>query len=121
MKGDIKTYVYKCHTCQQNKYETISPPSLLQPLPIPEKVWTDIIMDFIVGLPLSKGKFLMMVVVDRLSKYAHFIALAHPYTVATVAHSFVANIFKLHGMPVTIISDRDPVFPSAFLERVLQT
>lgn len=71
-------------------------------------------MDFIVGLPNCKGKIVIMVVVDKLSKYAHFIALSHPYTAATLAHAFIESIFKLHGMPSSIVSDRYPVFISAF-------
>lgn len=70
-------------------------------------------MDFVVGLPLGKGKSVIMVV-DRQSKYAHFIALSHPYTAASIAQEFVLNIFKLHGMPKTIVSDRDYVFLSTF-------
>ncbi|CAL8174703.1 unnamed protein product [Prunus armeniaca] len=89
-----------------------SPAGLLQPLPIPNRVWYDISMDFIVGLPPCKGKKIIFVVVDRLSKYAHFIALHHPYTSAVVAQAFVDNMFKLHGMPTSIISDCDPMFIS---------
>jgi hypothetical protein len=91
-----------------------SSPGLLQPLPVPLRVWSDISMDFIEGLPVSNGWSVIMVVVDRLTKYGHFLLLAHPYTVFAVAQVFLANIFKLHGMPSTIVSDRDPVFTSSF-------
>lgn len=84
MKSDIKTYILECNTGHQNKYETLSPLGLLQPLPIPQKIWTNISMDLIVGLPPCKGKTIILVVVDRLTKYAQFLALAHPYTALTV-------------------------------------
>jgi len=87
---------------------------LLKPLPIPEKTWIDVSIDFIEGLPKSYGKAVIMVLVDQLSKYAHFCPLAHPYKVANVAQLFLDNIFKLHGTPSTIFSDRDPTFTSKF-------
>ena len=76
MKGDIKSFVAQCNTCQQNKYETLSPPGLLQPLPIPHKIWTDISMNFIVGLPSCHGKSVIFVMVDRLTKYGHLCSLS---------------------------------------------
>jgi hypothetical protein len=80
---------------------------LLSPLPIPNQNWTDISLDFIEGLPKSKGKDVILVVVDRLTKYAHFIPLSHPYTVNNVADMFMENIIKLHGPPASIISDTE--------------
>lgn len=112
MKKDIKDMVASCAVCQQHKYEALSPARLLQPLPIPSRIWYDISMDFIIGLPPCKGKTMTWVVVDRLSEYAHFVALAYPYTTSSVTNLFVENIFKLHGMPTSIICDRNPVFLS---------
>ena len=71
-------------------------------------------MDFINGLPNSQGKNTILVIVDRLSKYAHFIALAHPYTALTMAQLFLDHIYRLHGLPKSIVSDRDPIFVSTF-------
>ncbi|CAJ2672860.1 unnamed protein product [Trifolium pratense] len=114
MTKDILHYVKNCGVCQRNKPDLAAYPGLLQPLPIPTQIWTAISMDFIEGLPTSVGKQVIFVVVDRLSKYAHFMALSHPYTALDVAQLFLDNVFKLHGMPETITSDRDPIFLSTF-------
>lgn len=71
-------------------------------------------MDFIDGLPTSGHANCIMVVVDKLSKFAHFVPLHHPYTAPKVAQAFLDNVFRLHGLPTHIISDRDPVFTSSF-------
>ncbi len=71
-------------------------------------------MDFITGLPKSEGKSVIMVVVDRLTKYAHFCALSHPFKANTVSTAFMETIQKLHGNPKIIVSDRDPIFTGNF-------
>jgi transposase InsO family protein len=114
MKTDIRTFIRECDICQRNQGENIHPAGLLQPLPIPTQVWTDVSMDFIDGLPTSHEKDVILVVIDRLSKYAHFLPLSHPYTASTVAQIFLDQIFKLHGLPKSIVSDRDKVFTSNF-------
>ena len=77
-------------------------------------------MDFITGLPKSGKKSVIMVVVDRLSKYAHFCALPHPFTPTLVAQYFMDQIFKLHGMPTSIVFDRDPIFTSNFWQELFR-
>jgi len=89
MKNSVKKYIRECDICQRSKYETTRPAGLLQPLPIPEHVWEDISMDFIEGLPKSWGKSVIFVIVDRLTKFAHFLPLSHPYTARTVAATFL--------------------------------
>jgi hypothetical protein len=71
-------------------------------------------MDFIEALPRVGGKSVILTIVDHFSKYCHFIPLAHPYSAKSVAQRFFSNIMRLHGIPQSIISDRDPVFTSIF-------
>jgi hypothetical protein len=96
----------------RNKTEHLHPAGLLQPLAIPSSVWSNIAMDFIEGLPKVGGKSVILTVVDRFSKFAHFIPLGHPYAAASVGKAFFDNIVCLHGFPSSIVSDRDPVFTS---------
>ena len=110
----VREFVRNCITCQQNKSEHVLSPGMLQPLPVPKSIFSDITMDVIEGLPKSGGKDVIMVVVDRLTKYGHFIALSHPFTVHTVAVAYLDHVFKLHGNPTTMVSDRGPTFTSQF-------
>jgi transposase InsO family protein len=110
----IQDLVRHCITCQRNKTEHLHPAGLLAPLPVPTSVWSDISMDIIEGLPKVGGKSVILLVVDRFSKYVHFIALRHPYSAETVASVFFSEVVRLHGLPSTIVSDRDPVFTSTF-------
>jgi hypothetical protein len=80
----------------------------------------DISMDFIVGLPKLDNKSFNMMFIDPLSKYAHFYALQHSFTASTTAQLFMDNIFKLHGMPHSIVFDRDPTFTSNFWQELFK-
>jgi hypothetical protein len=120
MKSKIQEFVRSCDTCQRQKYLTSSPGGLLQPLPIPNQIWEDISIDFITGLPKAKGYEAIFVVVDRLSKYSHFIPLKHPYTARSLAEIFSKEIIKLHGVPLSIVSDRDPIFMSSFWREIFK-
>nr|GEY35392.1 retrotransposon protein, putative, unclassified [Tanacetum cinerariifolium] len=104
-----KKLVSQCDVCQRNKAYLAAYPGLLQPLPIPQRAWKDISMDFIDGLPSSRGNTVIIVVVDRLNKYAHFIYMAHPYIATQVAQAFMDNVYKLHSLPKTIEVDRNLV------------
>ena len=106
----VQDYISRCTTCQKTKSETLQPARLLQPLPIPCQVLEDISLNFVEGLPNSQGRDAIFVVVDRLSKYAHFISLSHPFTTKLVAEKFLEGVVKLHDMPKSIASDRDPIF-----------
>jgi len=107
-------YIRNCEVCQRNKTEHLRPGGLLQSLDIPSAVWADIAMDFVEALPKVNGKSVILTVVDRFSKFAHFVPLSHPYTAASVAKVFFQEIVRLRGLPSSIVSDRDPVFTSAF-------
>jgi hypothetical protein len=106
--------VRACSTCQRYKLEHLHPVGLLLPLPVPQGVWTDIALDFIEALPCVRGKSVILTVVDRFSKYCHFILLSHPYSAETVAQAFFADIIRLHGVPQSMVSDCDPVFTLKF-------
>ncbi|KAJ9553593.1 hypothetical protein OSB04_017638 [Centaurea solstitialis] len=109
MRKQVAEFVRLCSICQMIKPELAKPQGLLQPLPIPDRVWEDISMDFITGLPPSAGKQL-----HGLSKYCHFLALSELVDARRLAHHFVQEFVRLHGFPRSIVSDRDPLFISLF-------
>lgn len=117
MKCDADSYIKQYNICQHAKHTQNHSSGLLQPLPIPEGFWRDLSMDFIEGLPKSEGHSVILVVVDRLTKFAHFIPVKHPYSAASIAQLFMDNVVKLHGLPGSIIIDRDPIFLSTFWKR----
>jgi hypothetical protein len=85
---------------------------LLEPLPIPAQAWDTVSLDFIEGLPPSDRHNAILVVIDKFIKYAHFIPVHHPFTTFQIAKIYLDNVYKLHGLPQAIISDRDKVFTS---------
>lgn len=85
MRNQIKGFIRECDVCQRHKTDQTKPAGLWQPLPISQRIWEDISLDFVDGLPMSNVKSTIFVVVDRLSKYSHFILLSHPYTAMAVA------------------------------------
>lgn len=106
----VRDFFHCCTTCQWNKSESLHPAGLLEPLLVPSRVWADISMDFVEALPKVHSKSVILTVVDRFSKYTHFIPLGHLYTASSVARAFFNDIVRLHGFPDSIVSDRDPVF-----------
>ena len=114
LKKDVLRHVRECTICQQNKGEHTHPAGLLQPLPILDGKWESISMDFITGLPTVQGKDCIFVVVDRIRKYSHFFAISAHYTTSQVAELFFKDVFRLHGLPRTIVSDRDIRFMGGF-------
>ena len=95
MQNRIKAFIRNYDVCKQNKVEQVVHVGLLQPLPIPVQIWEYIAMDFIQRLPPSHGKSTVLIIVDRLSKYAHFITISHPYTAVGIAHSFFVTYVNL--------------------------
>lgn len=99
MRSSVTAFVQACTTCQQAKPDRQKYPGLLEPLPVPKQAWQMVSMDFVEGLPQS-GRFnCILVVVDKFSKYSHFIPLAHPFSASQVATAYVDQVYKLHGLP----------------------
>ena len=115
MKRDVSEFVAKCMVCQKVKAEHQVPLRLLQPIIIPEWKWDRITMDFVVRLPLTRRKHdSVWVVVDRLTKYTTFLQVRTDYSLDKLAELYISEIVRLHGIPISIISDRDPRFTLRF-------
>ncbi|WVZ49148.1 hypothetical protein U9M48_000525 [Paspalum notatum var. saurae] len=122
MKREIAKYVSECDVCQRVKADHLKPAGMLQPLAIPAWKWEDVHMDFIVGLPCTqKGYDSIWVIIDHLTKSAHFLPVKTHYTAATYAELYISRIVSLHGVPQTITSDRGSLFVSRFWEQLQTT
>lgn len=119
----VQKYVGSCEKCQRNKHRQTRKPGRLNPLPVPEARWNDITMDFIVDLPESDGYNAIWVIVDRLSKRSHFIPVkmgTGESSAESCAKIFCREYVRLHGLPETIVSDRDTRFTSLFWQTLMK-
>ena len=120
LQQDVKRYIRNCHTCRRVKPSNQKPAGVLQPLPIPDQPWADISMDFVTGIPKSTGMYgveynAILNVVDRLSKERHHIpcrATENGTTAEQTAQLLLESVWRYHGLPTTIVSDRGPQFAS---------
>ena len=114
LKKDVKRFMDSCEACQRGKgkHQNIG---LYMPLPVPKAPWEHISMDFIMGLPMTaRKKNVILVVVDRFSKMAHFIACTEQVDATKCVELVYGEVMRLHGLSLTITSDRDGRFMSAF-------
>jgi hypothetical protein len=113
MKKEVVDYIARCLECQNLKVEHRHPAGLLQPFPILEWKWEVVIIDFITKLPITmKQHDSIMVVVDKLTKDAHFIPVKTTHKETNITKIYMKEISRLHGVPKAIVSDRDPKFTS---------
>jgi len=120
MRKDVQLFVKSCTDCQYTKYMPQKPQGLLQPIPPPTCPWEDMALDFITSLPLYQGATVILKVVDRFSKSAHFGILPTHFIAHRAAQLFIDMVCKLHGFPKSLISDRDPVFMSRFWQELFK-
>jgi hypothetical protein len=119
MTREIAKYVSECDTCQRIKASHLKVAGTLQPLPIPYWKWENICMDFIVGLPnTSPHHDSIWVIVDRLTKTAHFLLVRTTHKTKKYAEIYIDQIVRLHGIPKTIVSDRGALFVARFWEQL---
>ena len=118
MKAQVQHFVATCQICQQAKPERVLYPGKLTPLRVPPSAWHTISLDFIHGLPPSGKYNCILVIIDSFSKYGNFLPLKHPFSAAKIAEVFIDTIYKLHGLPAAVVSDRDPIFTSSFWQNI---
>ena len=115
---EVKRYVEGCNSCQRNKNQAAAPAGKLMPNEAPEKPWTHITADFITKLPLAQGYDAILVVCDRLTKMAHFIPTTDKTSAEGLARLFRDHVWKLHGLPESIISDRGAQFAANLMKEL---
>jgi hypothetical protein len=120
MRMDIDRYTCNCHTYQHMKPSRHTPFGVLCPLPIPDRPWQDISMDFVMGLPWSNGCDTIWVVVDRLTQERHLVPCRMDINAKELANLFIAHIFRLHGLLLTIICNKVPQFAALFWKNLCQ-
>jgi hypothetical protein len=118
MREEVEQFVRSCPDCQRAKPRNFNSKQPLSPLPIPSSRWESIAMDFLTGFPSISGKDSLLVVVDRFSKRAHFIPVPVSITAESTAKVIIREVVRLHGVPKSIVSDRDPRFTSACWEHL---
>ena len=122
MKREIADFVSRCLVCQQIKAEHQRPSGTLQPLSIPEWKWEHVTMDFVTGLPRTRsGNDVVWIIVDRLSKSAYVLSIRMTISMSELAELYIDEIVRLHGVPIFIVSDRDPRFTSRFWSALHQS
>ena len=121
MVEDTKEFIAACPSCCQHKSSHQAPSGLLQPLPVPRRPWSHIALDFVTGLPASDGNTVILTVVDRFSKTAHLIPLPKIPTAKETAEVMLLHVFRLHGLPCDVVSDRGPQFTSRFWSEFWQS
>lgn len=114
LKHHVPDFVNCCQICQMVNPFNRAPQGLLQPLPIPGNIWEAATIDFITHLPTSDGKTSILVVVDRLSRHAHFMGLPTKFMASIVTEVFIHDVVLIHGVSSSLVSDRDPLFLSKF-------
>jgi len=114
MRKDVNRFVRNCHVCRRTKSTRHAPYGVLKPLSVLERPWQHISVDFVTGLPQSKGYDAVCVVVDRLTKQRHLIPCTSTITAVELGTLFCDRVFRYHGLPETIVSDRGPQFASRF-------
>ncbi|GJP47589.1 hypothetical protein CLOM_g6771 [Closterium sp. NIES-68] len=120
MADDVQKFVTSCDTCQRMKSSKQKKAGLLQPLPVPEQPWQVVSLDFITGLPPTTSSHdAILVVIDKFSKMGHFIPTHTTARTEETAQLFVRHIISQHGIPTTLISDRDPKFTSKFWKELM--